>query len=147
MSQKLTFEQTSKAAAWAGTATNKEFVKALWSTRGEYLLPAGAIAGFPYPVGIVKADLVNMLRTLPEDDKAGLRLVPAKGGKPETCQSWHVVQGTAPAPVKAKAKAKGKAKGTAPAAPKGEPDAKGEPGTGEPGTGEPQQETTADAGT
>jgi hypothetical protein len=107
------------AAAIAGTATNAQFCKALWSTRGAYSVN---LPGYPFPVEVTKSGMVNILRTLPQDSHAGLTLAPRiKGTAPGKCVDWQLIPGTA--------KAKGKpAKGTAPG-PAAEQPAPAAPGT------------------
>jgi hypothetical protein len=104
-------------SARAGTASNKTFVKALWSIRGTLLC---TVAGFAYPVAVERSSLVRTLQALPGDDHAGLTLT-GQGTE------WVLHVGTAPAPAKAKAKARTRAKA--------KPDADPAPqGTEEPAT-------------
>jgi hypothetical protein len=79
------------ALAIAGTATNNRFVKALYSIRGTLLLRASGLAGYPYPVEVVRSAVVATVKALPDDEVCTLRLEPGKNGA-----EWYLCEGTAP---------------------------------------------------
>lgn len=107
------------SVAKLGTATNAQFVKALWSIRGTVLL-RNPLPLFGYPVELTRSKLIDSLRTQPGDDACPLLLVPGKHSA-----EWFIGEGTPVAP-KAKAKAGTKAKRVPKAKPVGtEPDAGG----------------------
>jgi hypothetical protein len=60
------------AAALAGKATNGEFLKALWSIRGDLKV---RMASSDLKLNVVKADLVNLYKGLPDDKASEFRLV------------------------------------------------------------------------
>jgi hypothetical protein len=77
---KLSAGDVAIAAAQVAGHTNKTLLKAVWSTRGNIKVQT---PGFEFGIAVIKSDLTNMLKVLPEGDKSAFVLKPLADGGAE----------------------------------------------------------------